>query len=342
MSLASQVTALASALRDKINLMVPRLLPSGGTTGQTLVKSSASNYAVGWVTTSSAVVDPLDLAQAAPTNPAAGVTRVFRQPIANRQFPAFIDLNGQSSALQPLMARSNVGYWMPPGNNNIVPGILGYTTFSIIGTATARTIATTNLFTRMRRLGYVSATTAASLAAARVASAQITIGVTLGTVKAGGFFKVCRFGCSDAATVAGARQFVGIGTTASPTNIEPSTLINCVGVGHGAADTNLKLYSGGATAQAPIDLGVNFPANTLSVDVYELALYCAVGSSVIEWQVTRLNTGDTISGTLNGAVGTAIPASTTLMSYMTAWRSNNATALAVGLDIFSDYIETNG
>jgi hypothetical protein len=36
-----------------------------------------------------------------------------------------------------------------------------------------------------------------------------------------------------------------------------------------------------------------------------------------------------------------LPAPATLLSYHKAWRTNNATLLAVGLDIISDYIETD-
>jgi hypothetical protein len=49
MSLASQVSALAGAIRDKINTMMPRLLPAGGTTGQVLSKTSGTNYDTGWI-----------------------------------------------------------------------------------------------------------------------------------------------------------------------------------------------------------------------------------------------------------------------------------------------------
>jgi len=43
---------------------------------------------------------------------------------------------------------------------------------------------------------------------------------------------------------------------------------------------------------------------------------------------------------LNGG-GVSLPAPTTLLTYLQAWRSNNATAAAVGLDIMSDYVETD-
>lgn len=52
MSLASQVSALAGAIRDKINTMMPRLLPSGGTANQVLSKVNGTDYNVQWTTLS--------------------------------------------------------------------------------------------------------------------------------------------------------------------------------------------------------------------------------------------------------------------------------------------------
>ena len=50
MSLVSRVSAGFAAVRDKINLMTPRLLPAGGSSGQVLAKTSASDYATAWTT----------------------------------------------------------------------------------------------------------------------------------------------------------------------------------------------------------------------------------------------------------------------------------------------------
>jgi hypothetical protein len=271
--------------------------------------------------------------------PADAVT-LFGQTVAGRVMLAMIGPSGLAAGLQPFLARNSVGYWRPPGNSVVVPGVLGYAAPTVVGTATLRNVATTNFFSRLRRLGYVSVATAAGFAESRAAVAQVTIGNGAGV---GGFTKIVRFGCSDAATVAGARQFVGVSSsTAAATNVEPSTLTNSIGVGHGAADTNLKLYYGGSAAQVPIDLGVNFPVNTLSVDCYELALFASPNLTTVGYMVTRLNTGNVASGLLTAATaGLQLPAATTLLSYHKAWRTNNATALAVGLDIISDYIETD-
>jgi len=282
--------------------------------------------------------------QNTPGIPPADTVKIFNRQVGGRNMIAQVGPSGLDTALQPLLARNKVGFWCPPGNATTVPGVFGFTAYTASGTATTRNVATTNLFTRMRRLGYVSANGAGSLCGARAAVAQITTGITFGAVPTGGFFKVIRFGCSDASAATGARQFVGISSnTGAPTNVEPSTLTNSIGVGHGAANTNLFLYFGGSTAQTPINLGVNFPANTLSVDAYELALFCAPGvQNSVGWQVTRINTGDTVSGTLTAATpGVQLPANTTLLTYSQSWRTNNATSGPVGLDIFSDYIETD-
>ena len=285
-------------------------------------------------------LQPLTLALAAPAAPPTNTITLFCESAAGRMMAAMIEPTGARYTLQPLLARNAVGLWRPQGNSVVVPGAMGYTAPTVVGTATARNVATTSFFSRLRRLGHVSVATAGALAESRVAAAQVTLGAGSGL---GGFTKIVRFGCSDAAAVAGARQFVGVSSSvAAATNVEPATLLNSIGVGHGAADTNLKLFYGGSAAQAPIDLGVNFPANTLSVDAYELALFASpLLATSVGYRVTRLNTGAVASGILTAATaGTQLPLNTTLLSYHKAWRTNNATALAVGLDIMSDYIET--
>lgn len=267
-----------------------------------------------------------------PATPPTGRMSLWAGSVGGRILPKVKGPSGIDTALQPFLARNKIAYWCVPGNAATVPGVLGYTAVTATGTATARNVATTNVFTRMRRLGYVSAGTAGSLAGVRVAAAQVTSGT--GTL--GGFIKVCRWGISDAALVAGARTFVGVSSsTAAPANVEPSTLVNSVGMGHGAADTTMRIYYGAGTAQTPIDLGASFPANTTNVDIYELVLFFPPTGGCT-YEVTRINTGASATGTLAAGV---IPASTTLLTYQQAWRSNNATAAAVGIDFCSDYVE---
>lgn len=268
-----------------------------------------------------------------PPAPATNEVSVFREQVANVPSISVIGPDARPRRMQFDILKSGTGLWIPSGGGTVAPGLLGFQTFNVTGsTATARNAATTNYFTGRRRQGYVSAATAASVATWRAGNNLYRIGTGAGV---GGFMAELRFGISDASAVAGARMFFGMASsTVAPTNVEPNTLINSIGIGHGAADTNLSIYFGGSTAQTPINLGVNFPANTLSVDMYELALYAAPNTQTCNYQVTRLNTGQVASGVLSGVAGVALPASTVLMNW-TGYRTNNATALAVGFDICS-------
>ena len=274
-----------------------------------------------------------------PSAPSTGNLVVYAKSLAGRMMLKQIGPSGLSTPLQPFLARNKVGYWGPQGNSTTVPGVFGYTATTNL-TATARNVATTSLFTRTRRIGFVSAAGAGSMAYMHVNVAQVTVGDGSGN---GGFYKICRFGISDAAAVATARMFVGVSsTTANPTNVDPSTQTYQIGMGHGNGDTTFKIYYGGSAAQTAIDLGANFPCNTRSTDLYDLALFAPPNSNnTVYYEVTRINTGHVATGTLTGTAGTALPDSTTLLTYHRAWRTNNATALACAFDVVSDYIETD-
>ena len=279
----------------------------------------------------------------ATTTPAAapaGTVTIFGRSVANRMLPAIIGPSGLDTSLQPLLARNKIGYWNPQGNSTAVPGVFGFTAPTTLGTATARNVATTNFATYLKRLGYVTTTTAGTLAGQYTTVAQHAIGNGAGL---GGFFYIIRFVPSDAATVSGERMFIGLSSsTGAPSNAEPSTLTNSVGVALLSTSTNLQIVYGGSVAQAAIDLGTGFPGNTLSTEAYELVLFSAPSSSnTVNYLVTRLSTGASASGTLTAATpGTQLPSATTLLAHR-AWKTNNATALAAGLDIASIYLETD-
>ena len=268
-----------------------------------------------------------------PATPPTNYGTIFIKKIAGRVMAAQIGPSGLDTTLQANLGGNKVALWMPPGGSTTVPGVFGMAALTATGTATARPVATTNLLTRMARLGFVSAATAAALTGAREAVAKYTTGAGPGL---GGFFARYRFGVSDAATVAGARMFIGLDAlTAGPTNIDPSTKINCIGVGQIATSNNLHIIRGNATAKTPIDLGANFPANT-NVDAYELNLFAPPAGGCY-WQVRRLNTTFEATGFLPS---TEIPIATQLLCHQ-LWRCNNAAALAVGLDVCGIYIETD-
>lgn len=52
-TLASRINDLASAVRGKFNQIMPRLIPTGGTSGQVLTKASNADYSLTWSSPSS-------------------------------------------------------------------------------------------------------------------------------------------------------------------------------------------------------------------------------------------------------------------------------------------------
>lgn len=283
------------------------------------------------------------LGTAAPTSPVAGVLGMYARTVAAKILPASIGQYGGESLMQANLARHKVGMWMPPGSSTTVPGVFAFVVPTLQGTATTRSPAATNILTRMIRQAYVSSTTAGNLAGHYQGNASYTTGS--GTANNGsGFFYVCRFGTSDGATVSGARAFIGLSSNVSAaTNVEPSTLTNSIGVGQLSTDaTQWYLFYGGSAAQTAIALGTTLGAPTLTNTAFELALFAPSGQNgVVYYQVTNLGSGVTVTGTLSPATpGTQTPASTTFLAHR-AWRCNNATALAVGIDICSVYVETD-
>ena len=230
--------------------------------------------------------------------------------------------------------------WTPYPNTATVSNIgFGIPTPTTAGTVTARTPASTSKATRAWRQGFVSAAGAGSLATLRIPVVLVTAGDGSGN---GGFGIRYRFVPSDAATVAGSRFWMGVTSFIGAIgNGEPSALTVAIGLGWGAADTNLKIQYGGSVAQTPIDLGANFPARTLTADHYEFRLFASPNvANSYDYTVIRNSGQFTATGTITGAA-TVVPQSTTFLTPFNHYHCNNATALAVGTDICEMLVEVD-
>lgn len=282
----------------------------------------------------------LTIVSGTPTTPPTDKVKFFGKrfgPSGGRVMPAAIGPSGLDYTLQPAIWRQKISRWNAAGNVTTVPGVDGMGALTAGGTATARNVATTNTLVRAKRLGYVSSGATGNYGGHYAPAAQITVG---NGSNVGGFFYSCRFGISDAALIAVARTFVGLSSSvAAPTNVEPSTLTNCLGVGNNASAANLSVFYGGSAAQTPIDLGANFPVSTS--ELYDVTFWAPPNQNgLVYYNVERVGTAFTASGTLGpGTVGTTVPANTTLLAHR-AWRFNNS-ANAVGIDISNIYIETD-
>lgn len=290
--------------------------------------------------------DLVIVANAAPVTPVAGKVKLFGKVLGNtRIMAAAVGPSGMDYTLQPSMWRQKISRWNAPGGVATVPGVDGFGAMTVVGTATARTVATTNLLTRMRRLGYVSAAAAPSQASVRSAT-QFTAGTGV-AIQGGGFFVSFRFAAVDPAAVAGARMFVGM-ENALATNVEMNARTNVFGIAQLSTDTTqLYLVYGGSAAQTAVALGTGFPIYNGAVGIttgvpYDFMIWCPPSTNgVFSWQLDRLDTGTTTGGTVTPATpGTQTPANTTLLA-ATVYRVNNATALSVGIDTSNIYVETD-
>jgi hypothetical protein len=307
--------------------------------GGTLAVTNAANT---FTTTQTIPVITATGGSSDPTAPSSTTAlNIYSKTLGGKPF-LFTEASGSRVALiQNSLFQKNIGLFTPGAGSTTLPPLIGsgtYTQPTTAATLTARTLATTNNFTRTKRIGFVTSTTAGRFAGVYLTGANWAIGD--GSTY-GGFYFAFRFGISDATLVASPRMFLGLSSSvATPTNVEPSTLTNVIGVGMGAADTNLKIFYGGSAAQTPIDLGTNFPVTTATNQGYEVIFSNAYTSNnSVSYQVINLNTGTVATGTLTAATpGTQLPASSTFLGHQ-LWRTNNATAAAVGLDLGYVYCE---
>jgi hypothetical protein len=269
---------------------------------------------------------------ASPAAPAQGLT-TYSKSVGGRNMFAQIGKSGVDYSFQPFLARNKIVLWQANGNSTAAT-IFGAIVPIVNGTVTTRNVVTTNFFTWMRRVGYVSQTNNNSSSGLR--HNQLQFGRGNGTGR-GGFHFVARFGISDATLVAGARLFVGLtSSTAVLGNADPSTFTNIIGVGLDAADTTLQIMHNDAGGSAvKINLGASFPESTVT-DFYELSLYCQPNGIEVSYQVVNLSTNASASGVITSN----LPISTQLLAWQ-VWRHNNSLGQAVGVDIASVYIETD-
>lgn len=246
-----------------------------------------------------------------------------------------------------LNGRDHLGVWTPvPGQNT--GHVVGLPAFVVAGaTATARALdATSSPQSRFPRLGYVgTGATAGSILTIRHNLSWL---FTENASKKRGFTTLFRFAISDATDIPAARMFLGLrSATAALTNVAPSTLTNSIGIGHNSGDANLSIYYGGTTAQAPINLGSDFPSARNHLYEVMFASYGEPGSyTTINWQVTRL-----AGAASKRAVGkvfrssdidwSEVPSDDLALGF-NAFRSNNTGTGAVSLDLLGLRMESLG
>lgn len=246
------------------------------------------------------------------------------------------------SAIQSSFATNNCKKHQSLGSNNL-PGIGISANATVMTTATARTGAATSIVNATRRTGSVSAATAGAVCGMYYSSGDANLLIPSTTYNST-LFSAIRFNVADAAAVTGARMFVGMQTgSTAPTNVEPNTLTNCYGFAQLSTDnTQFYFVYGGSTAQTAIALGTSVGAPTSTTTLYDAYFHARlVGANVvIGYTLLNKNTGVEVSGSVSGSTATVLPVGLATGA-LRAWRSNNATALAVAIDVAHFYSEGN-
>lgn len=269
-------------------------------------------------------------ATSTPVAPPAGYARLFVKSIGGRLLPAVEGPSGLDTTLQPHLGRNGFSMWTPVFGATTISA-LGNAALTATGTATLAAYAVTSLHTRCRRVDFL-VTTAATTAVA---------GYRLGTATnrmLEGFHHVARVCPATGVTgLATRRFFCGMaGATAAPTDVQPSSQTNILGVGYDAADTNWQVFVNDGTGTATkTDTGITRPSADRQ-SVYAVNIFVPPGGTTATVQLIDEGTGQVFETTAT----TDIPATTQTMAPR-AYASVGGTSSVVGVTLFSLYIETD-
>jgi hypothetical protein len=145
-----------------------------------------------------------------------------------------------------------------------------------------------------------------------------------------------------AGTTADTRFFYGLSTasTATPTNVAPTSLTNILAVSKLDTSNNLHVIHNDASGTATsIDLGANFPCDTNQTDTYYARFEVDTIGTVI-YTVCRLNSDGEITHKVEGTITSDLPTDNTLL-YHRAWITNNATASVSSFDFMGGSLGKN-
>jgi hypothetical protein len=270
-----------------------------------------------------------------PSAPTAGNIVSFARAIGGRILPWFRAPSGEATPLQPLMVRKTIYRAVSHANSTTIT-TEGASLTLLPTTAVAASLSSVNKFQSTKRSEILVGTAAlGAVSGWRTGTAVHWRGNAAGL---GGFHIICRWGPATGVSVTTSRAFVGLGSTAAPTDVEPSTQTQIVGMGWDAADTNIQMMvNAGLATATKVDLGASFPVPIVDrTAMYEIALFCEPNGATITYEVTDLVSGAVATGTLS----TNLPTNTTFMAYK-GWMSNGGATSVIGVALLGYYGEAD-
>ncbi len=271
------------------------------------------------------------------TVPAAGGVKLLGIDAAGRTVPAFLSQDGQAAVLQSSLANRFPMIWKAQAGGTTM-STFGGAGPTAIGSASSSSVSDSGLFYRIPRVEWVVSTPATNaIAGIRGTNTVATVGENVAG-RGGGFIFDGMWGPATGVSTATNRAFFGLANiTSAPTDVEPSTAVNCVAMGWDAADTNVQIMHNDASGNCTkIDLGSNFAVPTSDrTQVYRLELYSPKSTTQsVSYRVTNLNTGNVAIGTIT----TNMPSASTFMAPR-GWVSVGGTSSVIGFAAYSVYLE---
>lgn len=210
--------------------------------------------------------------------------------------------------------------------------VLGYSgqPTGVGGSASAISTTTTNAGTATPRIAYgVGVPSPTAVAGARMGNGSCFIGS--GT--AGGFSFAGGWLVAQGAPTASHRVFCGLqNANVSPTDVDPSTLLNILGFGYDAADTTVQFFhNDGSGTATKVNTGIPKPTTNSSA-AYRIRISCSAGGSV-SYSIKELVAGTEFSGTAS----TDLPSATTTLRY-NSYMSAGGTSTSVSIHLFGHAI----
>lgn len=257
-----------------------------------------------------------------PAAPASGTTVISRK-LGGRNAIATVSAAGTELASASAF-HSRAMFWFRPVPNtaSLVTGSYNCS-WNSLGVTTARTSATTDFVSSLRRVGIVSNATAGSLAGVYLNnSLSMWRGNAAGL---GGFVATWKLGFPT--MVSGHRMFVGMISAAQTVDGDPSAQTNIVAIGADAADTNLQvLFNDGVGTCTKVNTGI---AKLVSGDFLEVRIGCSPNDS--SFKLSFIKNRTTYYDYDTGS-STDIPANTTFL-LPESLLGNGAVASSVAQDV---------
>lgn len=271
----------------------------------------------------------------APTTPAASGVKLYSKSIGARVMPMYIGPDGIELALQSFIGRNRI-VWATAASQTTGFTSNG-TTISVTGTATSVTPATTSAYTLMNKIEALVTTAAVGTVAGFRGTSQLWCRGGSGVpTEHGGFHMVMRFGLSTGIVSTSAWYAGTRSSTSAPTAVNPSTLLDSLGVGCDSGDTQIQfIFNDASGVGTKVSTGLNRPTVATA---YELTLWAPRGGSSV--QITLRDLSTMLQYTYDTGVSTNIPASNTLLAPH-VYHTSMTTSSVIGCAFSWLYVESD-